>query len=880
MNSNEIRRRFLEFFADRGHTIVKSSSLIPAQDPTLLFINAGMNQFKDIFLGREQRSYNTATTSQKCVRAGGKHNDLDNVGHTRRHQTFFEMLGNFSFGAYFKKEAIDYAWTLLTKEFKLPVDKLWITVFREDDAAADLWANGPGVDRDRIIRLDENDNFWQMGETGPCGPCSEIHYDLGPEASELGHFNCAFPCDCGRYVEIWNLVFMQFDRDAQGHLNPLPKPSIDTGMGLERIASVLQGKISNYETDLLRPIIDEACQIFDIEYGAAAASDVSLRIVADHVRAATFLIGDGVIPSNEGRGYVLRKIMRRGIRQGTLLGNKDPFLYKLSGYVVEMMKEAYPDLVNTREYVARVIKTEEERFATMVTVGLQRLEEVMAQLSKAGKDLIPGIEIFKLYDTYGFPLDFTKEIADEKSMRLDMDGFNAELEKQRERARQSWKGDEAAAAPVYGKFVERSGTQFLGYQAVRSTSRIIGILINSAPAPSIEGHGSGAEIILEQTPFYAESGGQVGDIGTLTSPGGVARVLDTYAPVRGVVVHKVELDFGKLSVDDEVQSQVDEERRRRIAANHTGTHILHAVLRETLGTHVKQAGSLVAPDRLRFDYTHFAPLTDREIEEIEQKINQVVFRNLPVQTRVMDMNEAVAEGALAFFGEKYQQQVRVVSIPEVSMELCGGTHTKMTGDVGLFKIVGESSVASGIRRIEALTGFGTYLRLEEDESLLQELAHTLRAPRTELTRAIGRLLEQQRLLENEVEDLKRKSANSKIGNLVEAPNDVKGVAVISRRVEGVDASMLRELAENAGAKIGSGVVVLGLASNGKASLVAVVSPDLQKRLNAGKIIKKVAEMVGGSGGGRPDFAQAGGKDSEKLDDALQSVYTIVAEFLA
>jgi alanyl-tRNA synthetase len=879
MNSNEIRRRFLQFFADRGHTIVKSASLIPAQDPTLLFVNAGMNQFKDVFLGRENRSYNMATSSQKCVRAGGKHNDLDNVGHTRRHQTFFEMLGNFSFGAYFKKEAIDYAWTLLIKEFKLPVEKLWITVFREDDDAAELWATGPGVARDRIVRLDEKDNFWQMGETGPCGPCSEIHYDLGPEASELGHPNCAFPCDCGRYVEIWNLVFMQFDRDAQGHLNPLPKPSIDTGMGLERMTSVLQNKITNYETDLLRPIIDEACEIFDVEYGASAASDISLRIVADHVRAATFLISDGVIPSNEGRGYVLRKIMRRGIRQGTLLGYKEPFLYKLSGYVVEMMKEAYPDLVNTREYVARVIKTEEERFASMVTVGLQRLEEVMGQLAKSGKDVIPGLEIFKLYDTFGFPLDFTTEIAAEKSMRLDMEGFNAELEKQRERARQSWKGDDAAVAPLYAKFAEKGGTQFLGYQAVQATSHIRGILINNAAANSVEGHGGTAEIVLDQTPFYAESGGQVGDAGTLTSPNGVARVLDTYAPVRGVVVHKVELEFGRLSIDDEVQAHVDEERRRRIAANHTGTHILHAVLRETLGTHVKQAGSLVAPDRLRFDYTHFAPLTDREIEEIEQKINQVVFRNLAVQTRVMEINEAITEGALAFFGEKYQQQVRVVSIPEVSMELCGGTHTRMTGDVGMFKIVGESSIASGIRRIEALTGFGTYLRLEEDESLLDDLAHTLRAPRTELPRAIARLLDQQRQLENELEDIKRKSANSQIGNLVEAPQDVRGVPVISRKVDGVDPSMLRELAENTGSKIGSGVVVLGLASNGKASLVAVVSPDLQKRLHAGKIIKKVAELVGGSGGGRPDFAQAGGKDSEKLEDALRNVYNIVAEFL-
>jgi alanyl-tRNA synthetase len=879
MNSNEIRRRFFDFFADRGHTIVKSSSLIPAEDPTLLFVNAGMNQFKDVFLGREQRSYTTAASCQKCVRAGGKHNDLDNVGHTRRHQTFFEMLGNFSFGAYFKKEAIDYAWDLLTKEFKLPVEKLWITIFREDDTAAELWAMGPGVPRDRIVRLDEKDNFWQMGETGPCGPCSEIHYDLGPQASELGHANCAFPCDCGRYVEIWNLVFMQYDRDKQGHLSPLPKPSIDTGMGLERVASVLQGKISNYETDLLRPIIEEACETFDVEYGASAASDVSLRIIADHVRAATFLISDGVIPTNEGRGYVLRKIMRRGIRQGTLLGRNESFLYKLSGYVIEIMKEAYPELVNTREYVARVIKTEEDRFASMVAVGLHRLEEIIEQLTKSGRDIIPGIEIFKLYDTYGFPLDFTKEIADEKSMRLDMDGFAVELDKQRERARQSWKGDEAQVSPLFGRFMEEGGTQFLGYEAVESTSRVTGILVNDSLVNSVEGQGTTAEIILDQTPFYAESGGQIGDTGSVTSPSGAARVSDTYSPVRGVIVHKVTMEFGKLSVNDEVRTRVDQDRRRRIAANHTGTHILHAVLRETLGTHVKQAGSLVAPDRLRFDYTHFAPLTDREIEEIEQKINQIVFKNLPVQTQVMDINQAIAAGALAFFGEKYQQQVRVVAIPEISMELCGGTHTQMTGDVGLFKIVNESSIASGVRRIEALTGFGTYSRLEEDENLLDEIAHTLRAPRTELTRAITRLLDQQRQLENELEALKRKAAKSQVGALAEAGQEVKGVPVVSRKVEGVDTSMLRELAENAGAKIGSGVVVLGLASNGKASLVAVVSPDLQDRLHAGKIIKKVAELVGGSGGGRPDFAQAGGKNPEKLDGALQAVYNIVAELL-
>jgi alanyl-tRNA synthetase len=877
MNSNEIRRQFLKFFEDRGHTVVKSSSLIPAQDPSLLFVNAGMNQFKDVFLGREQRSYNMAASSQKCVRAGGKHNDLDNVGHTRRHQTFFEMLGNFSFGAYFKKEAIDCAWTLLTKDFNLPTDKLWITVFREDDAAAEIWATGPGVSRERILRLDEKDNFWQMGETGPCGPCSEIHYDLGPAASELGHPNCTFPCECGRYVEIWNLVFMQFNRDESGHLAPLPKPSIDTGMGLERIASVLQGKISNYETDLLRPIIQEACEILNAEYGAGPASDVSLRIIADHVRAATFLISDGVIPANEGRGYVLRKIMRRGIRQGTLLGHKQPFLYQLAGYVAEMMKEPYPELLNTREYVARVIKTEEDRFSEVVTVGLQKLEDMIEHVAKSGKDVIPGTEIFKLYDTYGFPLDFTKEIADEKSIRLDMEGFDAELERQRERARQSWKGDEASGNPLYQTFSETGGTQFLGYQAVRSNSRVTGILVDGKSTQSIEGHGTAGELVLNETPFYAESGGQVGDTGTLTGPNGIAQVVNTYSPVRGLVVHKIQMEFGTLRAGDDIEAQVDEERRRRIAANHTGTHILHAVLRETLGTHVKQAGSLVAPDRLRFDYTHFAPLTNREIEHIEHKINQIVFKNLPVQTRVMAMDEAIAGGALAFFGEKYQQQVRVVSIPEVSMELCGGTHTKMTGDVGMFKIVSESGIASGIRRIEALTGFGTYSRLEEDEELLEELSHTLRAPRSELSRAISRLLEQQRHLESELENLKRKSANSQIGNLIGSPNNINGIAVISKKVEGVDASMLRELAENAGAKIGSGVVVLGLASNGKASLVAVVSEDLQKRLHAGKIIKRVAELVGGSGGGRPDFAQAGGKDSEKLEEALQAVYNIIAE---
>ena len=878
MNSNEIRRRFLKYFEDRGHTIVRSSSLIPAEDPTLLFVNAGMNQFKEVFLGRETRPYNRATTCQKVVRAGGKHNDLDNVGHTRRHQTFFEMLGNFSFGNYFKDEAIGYAWELLTKEFKLSAERLWVTVFREDDEAEKLWATKTGVPRERIVRLDEKDNFWQMGETGPCGPCSEIHYDFGPGASEHGHTNCTFPCECGRYVEIWNLVFMQFDRNEEGQLNPLPKPSIDTGMGLERVACVLQGKLSNFETDLLRPIIDRAAEILNVQYGKAKNTDTSLKIIADHVRASTFLISDGILPSNEGRGYVLRKIMRRGIRQGTLLGFNGPFLYDLSGFVADHMKEAYPDLASTRSYVMRVIRAEEERFAAMVGVGLDRLEGVIAGLQKSGGNLIPGVEIFKLYDTFGFPLDFTKEIADEKSMSLDMPGFEAELEKQRERARQSWKGDESRVNPMFQNFAE-GGTQFLGYQAVKSAGKIIGIIRGGVAANFLDEVNREGEVVLDQTPFYAESGGQVGDLGTLTSVGGVAQVIDTYSPIRGVVVHKIRMEHGKLAIGDDVQAQVDEERRRSIAANHTGTHILHAVLRDVLGTHVKQAGSLVAPDRLRFDYSHFAPLTPAEIQEIEKRINSIVFRNLPVQTEVMEISDAIASGAIAFFGERYAQQVRVVSIPNVSKELCGGTHTRLTGDVGLFKVVSESGIAAGVRRIEALTGFGTYVRLEEDEGLIDTLSQMLKSPRLELTRSLTRILEQQRELERQIDNLKRKAAHSQIDEIVASQTLVKGVSVISRKIEGVDAAVLRELAEQAVAKMASGVVVLALASEGKVALVGAVSQDLQKKLHAGNIIKKVAGLVGGSGGGRPDFAQAGGKQVESVDQALQAVYNTVAELL-
>ena len=875
MNSNDIRTRFLEYFEARGHERVPSSPLLPAQDPTLLFANAGMNQFTDLFLGLETRTYSRATTSQKCVRAGGKHNDLEMVGRTRRHQTFFEMLGNFSFGDYFKKEAVEYAWELLTEEFGVSADRLWVTVFEEDDEAAGLWKDHIGVAADRIVRMDEKDNFWQMGDTGPCGPCSEIHYDFGPKASDEGHTDCSFPCECGRYLEIWNLVFMQFDRDETGNLNPLPKPSIDTGLGLERMASVLQGKISNYDTDLFAPLLERAANLLGVSYGESESTDTSLRIIADHVRAATFLIGDGIIPSNEGRGYVLRKIMRRGMRQGTLLGWPKPFLHTMTGHVVDLMKDAYPDLVNTRDYVDRVVENEEKRFSTTVAVAVGKLEEIIADVESHDGNRIPGKELFKLYDTFGLPLDFTEEIAREKSLVLDIQGFNSELDRQKERARESWKGHSRSAG-VYESIAEGE-TDFLGYETTEGEGRIIGILSGGRTVEQVEGPGAEAEVVLDRTPFYAESGGQVGDQGSLTSPEGAASVTDTFSPTLGLIVHHVKLDVGRLEIADIVLGRVDVERRRRIAANHTGTHLLHAALRRTLGVHVKQAGSLVAPARLRFDYTHYAPLTAEEIEEIEGGINRIVLENHPVETREMALGEAIELGAIAFFGEKYQQKVRVVSVPDISMELCGGTHTSATGDVGLFKIIAGSSVAAGVRRIEAVTGLGSYDRLVSDERLLDEVGRQLRAPRSGLAGAVDRLLAQQKELEDELARLKRSSAGSRLEGLLEAQNSVSGISVIAQRVEGVDVPMMRELAENARARMGSGVVVLGTADNGKAMLVTSVSEDLRGRLHAGTIVKQIATIVGGSGGGRPDFAQAGGKKPEKLDQALQEVYNIVAD---
>jgi len=932
MTSSETRTRFLKFFEDRDHRIVPSSSLVPANDPTLLFANAGMNQFKDVFLGREKSAYGRrACSSQKCVRAGGKHNDLEQVGRTSRHHTFFEMLGNFSFGDYFKEEAIPWAWELVTRDFGIPPAKLFVTIFRGDDEAEDLWAKI--VPRARIFRRDEKDNFWAMGETGPCGPCSEIHYDLGPAASDLGHTDCEFPCpeECGRYTELWNLVFMQFDRDAQGNLTPLPRPSIDTGAGLERLAAVLQGKLSNFDTDLFRPLIDEAASLANAEYGANHDTDVSLRIIADHARAATFLISDGVLPSNEGRGYVLRLILRRALYHGQTLGLNEPFLYKMSGHVVQMMKDAYPDLVEHEHHVTKAIKIEEERYAHTTRLGLQRLEQspvvvptwpgnaVEIPFSKLkqhwsefggklpewsenpsfylgyppsgrpapapGEKVIPGDELFKLHDTFGLRPDFVENIVgtlDIGGLTIDRRSYEAEMAKQRERARASWKGAEKkAASPAYTELAEKAKTAFDGCsQTASSDCRIVALLQNGKPLTEANA-GQEVEVVLDHTPFYAEAGGQVGDTGRLKSDqfgADLALVLDTYSPVMGLTVHKVKVWLG-LYVGMQVFASADRERRDSIRRNHTATHLLHAALRKTLGTHVKQAGSLVAPDRLRFDFSHYAPLDEQDLLDIEDLVNARVLANQPVETQVMDLDGAVNSGAMALFGEKYADQVRVVSVNDFSKELCGGTHVRRTGDIGLFKIISESSVAAGTRRIEALTGEGLLKQLRHASETLALLSEALRAKPDELLQAVEKLSDSEKKLRKELEAQQMKHAASEASDLVGQAREVKGVRVISARVDVTDRSALRQMIDELRAKLRSGVIVLGSVGDGKVNLIAAVTKDLTNKLDAGKIVKQAAALVDGSGGGRKDLAEAGGKNPAKLDESLQAVPSIVEKML-
>ncbi len=871
MTGNQIRQCFLDFFQARGHRIVRSSSLVPGNDPTLLFTNAGMNQFKEVFQGLETREYTRATTSQKCVRAGGKHNDLENVGYTRRHHTFFEMLGNFSFGDYFKADAIRFAWDLVTKDYGLPKDKLYITVFREDDEAEELWQKVAGVPKSRIFRLDEKDNFWQMGDTGPCGPCSEIHYDLGPEAAESGREHEQFPLDGGgRFVEIWNLVFMQFNRDAAGNMPPLPRPSIDTGMGLERVAAIMQGKLSNYDTDLILPIIHRAGELLGVEYGSADRIDTALRINADHARATAFLVNDGVLPSNEGRGYVLRKIMRRAMRHARLIGRQDPYLHVLTGFVAEHMASAYPEMMESIQRVARIVKDEEHRYATTFLVAEKVFHDELAGLSNK---VVPGAVSFRLYDTYGLALDEQEDMARERGFEIDREAFETAMNEQRERARASWKGAEKGAiAPAYQELLALGRTKFLGYNELEATSKVTGLLIQQQIVDMVPA-GIDAELVLDQTPFYAETGGQVGDHGFLfdaETGEKVATVLDTYPAVPGLTVHKIHT-LANIALDDELRAEVSVSERLATQRNHTATHLLHAALRTVLGPHVKQAGSVVEPPRLRFDFSHYAAVDPAELAEIERLVNEQILRNTEVTTTVMPLDQAVATGAMALFGEKYGAEVRVVTVPDFSRELCGGTHVRRTGDIGSCKIVSESSISAGVRRIEAITGEGAVRQYQQSSDALHRLSGMLRVGEPELVEQVTRLLEEKREQERQIHQLKTKIAQSAAKDLESQSKEKNGVRYLTAKTEGLDRAQMRELADALRNKWKSAVVILTGVDDGSVSIVAAVTKDLTSKIQAGKLVGSLAQAMGGKGGGRPDMAEGGGKDPSMLPKALASI---------
>ncbi|MDP2689805.1 MAG: alanine--tRNA ligase [Deltaproteobacteria bacterium] len=880
MKSGEIRQRFLDYFARNGHAVVPSSNLVPKGDPTLLFTNAGMVQFKGVFLNEETREYRRAVSCQKCVRAGGKHNDLENVGRTARHHTFFEMLGNFSFGDYFKKEAIKYAWEFLTEEMKLPTDRLWITVFETDDEAAGYWKEITGVAAERILRMGEKDNFWSMGDTGPCGPCSEILIDQGPEMS-CGKPTCDPGCDCDRYLEIWNLVFMQYNRDESGKLTPLPSPCIDTGMGLERLSSVMQGKKSNYDSDLFMPVINRIEELTNVKYGTNAESDVSIKAIADHSRAITFLMTDGVLPSNEGRGYVLRRIIRRAARHGRFLGLKEPFLYRINGRVIELMGGVYPEIARAKELISRATRGEEERFFETLERGLALLDTELKSLMEKGQKTIPGDVAFKLYDTFGFPTDLTADIVRREGFTVDEAGFEKYMAEQRKKARAAWKGVEGVATEqeLYNSLVKaglKSG--FVGYHMEAVSSRVLCIIKDGQTVESAFA-GDIVEIITEETPFYGESGGQVGDAGAIVGKGFSVKVTDTKRPVGELIVHHSKITEGSVSVEDTVELVPDRERRDAIRRNHTATHLLHAVLRKTIGEHVRQAGSLVTPDGLRFDFNHFESLGRDEIKRIEEEANRAVLANIEVKTEVLSYGEAVKKGALAFFGEKYGEKVRMVQVTGVSAELCGGTHVRRTGDIGLIKILGEGSVAAGVRRIEATTGEGALRAVAGEEDALRESAETLKVPKSEVPGKIKRLLEQHRELERELERLKGRGKAATAEALLEKARKVKDISVLAVRVEAAEAKDLREMADTLRNRLGSGVVVLAAEQDGKAVMLAAVTKDLTKRISAGELIKRLAPVVGGRGGGKPELAQAGGTDPGKIDEAISLAESMVAELV-
>lgn len=888
MKSTEIRQRFLDFFKRHGHTVVPSSSLVPANDPTLLFVNAGMVQFKEVFLGLEKRPYVRAVSSQRCVRAGGKHNDLENVGYTARHHTFFEMLGNFSFGDYFKREGIKYAWEFLIQEMKLPAERLWVTVYKDDDEAADIWLKELKVDPKRFSRLGDASNFWQMGDTGPCGPCSEIFYDHG---AQIPGGPPGSPDEDGdRYVEIWNLVFMQYNRDAKGVLTPLPKPSVDTGMGLERIAAVQQGVHSNYQIDLFQHLIRAVAEVT----GTSERQNHSLNVVADHIRAAAFLISDGVLPSNEGRGYVLRRIIRRAIRHGHQLGARATFFYKLVGPLCEQMGDAYPELNSARSQIERALKQEEERFAETLEQGLKILEESIAQLGKAptgegnvfqslstmyllepqSADTIPGSVIFKLYDTYGFPVDLTRDVALERNLKIDMEGFEREMEAQRDRARaaSSFKTAEIGAVTV------DQPTQFTGYERLSDEGKVLQITraADLAQTDTLN-PGEQGNIVLDCTPFYAESGGQVGDRGVLRAGDAVFRVEDTQKHGQ-VHVHQGRVEKGRFRVGDKVTAEVDTTLRRATMLNHSATHLMHKALRDVLGAHVQQKGSLVDDRHTRFDFSHFAPLTPEQIADVERRVNEQVLRNDDTRSRVMDMDAARAEGAMALFGEKYGAEVRVLNIGD-SIELCGGTHVRRTGDIGLFKIISESGVASGVRRIEAVTGPGVLAYLYDRENKLREAAELLRASPEEVPRKVEQLTQRLKGLEKELDQLRAKFATGGSKDLAAEAKEVKGIKVLAARLDGMDAKGLREALDKLKDKLAPAAIVLASVADNKVTLIAGVTKDLTGRLHAGELVNQVASGVGGKGGGRPDMAQAGGTDPDGLEKALNGVPAWVEQHL-
>ncbi|MBC9785635.1 alanine--tRNA ligase [Heliobacterium chlorum] len=868
---NRVRQLFLEYFEQKGHTVVASSSLVPHNDPTLLFTNAGMNQFKDLFLGYEKRPYVRATTSQKCVRAGGKHNDLDTVGRTARHHTFFEMLGNFSFGDYFKKDAIRFAWEFLTDVVKLPKDKLYATIYLDDEEAHELWKKEIGVPEERIIRLGEKDNFWSMGDTGPCGPCSEILIDRG-EHLRCGAEDCAIgKCDCDRWLEIWNLVFMQFNRDEQGVMTPLPKPSIDTGMGLERITSVLQDVPSNYDTDLLRPLITYVEQLSGKEYHRDDRG-FPFRVIADHIRSCTFLITDGVLPGNEGRGYVLRRILRRAVRFGKVIGIEKPFMYQIVPVVVELMGEAYPEIKEKQDFVQKVIKIEEERFHETLHEGMRIAADMVAKVKEDGGAVLPGRQAFTLYDTYGFPLDLAEDIAEENGLTVDKDGFAAAMEAQRERARAARQDTSyGAGMEIWADLLNKLGpTAFTGYGQLSGQSQILAIV--SGPEQVAEAAvGTAVQVILAETPFYAESGGQIGDTGYIRTDKAFIRIDDTKKMAGGLFVHVGVVEEGTVQAGETVTAEVTGLRRQAIARHHSATHLLHRALKDVLGEHVNQAGSLVTGDRLRFDFSHFTPLTREEWKQIEESVNRQVFCSLPVEVFEATLDEAKAMGATALFGEKYGDHVRVVRMGDYSMELCGGTHLQNTAQIGLFKLVSEGGIGAGLRRLEAVTGEAALDYLNEQEEIVRGLAEKLKVPPVDVAHRVETLQSQVREKEREIEQLLARLAKYQVEDLLANREEISGVQVLAAKVQAPDMDALRQMSDLLKEKMGSGVLILGSVVGDKVNLVASATKDIVGRgVHAGNLIKEAAKTCGGGGGGRPDMAQAGGKDPSKLAEALDA----------